>query len=90
MIKPENGLIKDRWYRVQLEDDLCSFRYLFPIRVMGKYHFIGYLINHINGKLIFNLKDNEGSVILPFENIQSMVPYYDPIKEKTEDCSWEI
>ena len=90
MIKPENKLIKDRWYRVQLEDDPCFSRDLFPIRVMGKYHFIGYLINHINGKLIFNLKDDKGSVILPFENIQSMVPYYDPIKEKTEDCSWEI
>ena len=89
MIKPENKLVEDRWYRVQLEDDLRSSNYL-PILVMGKYHFIGYLIVHINGKLIFNLKDNEGSVILPFENIQSMVPYYNPIKEKTEDCSWEI
>ena len=89
MIKPENKLIEDRWYRIQLEDDLRSSRYL-PIRVMGKYHFIGYLIVHINGKLIFNLEGDEGSVILPFENIQSMVPYYNPIKEKTEDCSWEI
>ena len=89
MIKPENKLIKDRWYRVQLEDDFCSSRYL-PTRVMGKYHFIGYLIVHINGKLIFNLEGGKGSVILPFENIQSMVPYYDPIKEKTEDYSWEI
>lgn len=89
MIKPENKLVEDRWYRIQLEDDLCSSRYL-PIRVMGKYHFIGYLVIHINGKLIFNLEGNEGSVILPFENIQSMVPYYDPIKEKTEDCSWEV
>ena len=57
---------------------------------MGKYHFIGYLVIHINGKLIFNLEGDEGSVILPFENIKTMVPYYDPIKEKTEDCSWEI
>ena len=89
MIKPENKLIEDRWYRIQLEDDLRSSRYL-PIRVMGKYHFIGYLVIHINGKLIFNLEGDEGSVILPFENIQSMVPYYNPIKEKTEDCSWEI
>ena len=89
MIKPENKLVEDRWYRIQLEDDLRSSRYL-PIRVMGKYHFIGYLIVHINGKLIFNLEGDEGSVILPFENIQSMVPYYNPIKEKTEDCSWEI
>lgn len=89
MIKPEDKLIENRWYRVQLEDDLCSSRYL-PIRVMGKYHFIGYLIIHINGKLIFNLENGEGSVILPFENIKTMVPYYDPIKEKTEDYSWEI
>ena len=89
MIKPENKLVEDRWYRIQLEDDLCSSRYL-PIRVMGKYHFIGYLVIHINGKLIFNLEGGEGSVILPFENIQSMVPYYDPIKEKTENYSWEI
>lgn len=89
MIKSENKLIKGRWYRVQLEDDLCSSRYL-PIRVMGKYHFIGYLIIHINGKLIFNLENDEGSVILPFENIKTMVPYYDPIKEdKTEDFPWE-
>lgn len=89
MIKPENKLVEDRWYRVQLEDDLCSSRYL-PTRVMGKYHFIGYLIIHVNGKLIFNLEGGEGSVILPFENIKTMVPYYDPIKEKTEDYSWEI
>ena len=89
MIKPENKLIKDKWYRVQLEDNPCFFHDLFPIRVMGKYHFIGCLIAHINGKLIFNLEGDEGSVILPFENIQSMVPYYDLIKEKTEDY-WEI
>ena len=88
MIKPENKLVEDRWYRVQLEDDLCSSRYL-PIRVMGKYHFDGHLIIHINGKLIFNLENDEGSVILPFENIKTMVPYYDPIKEKTEDFPWE-
>ncbi len=82
MINKEDRLIEDRWYLVRLEDDYCSLRYE-PIRVMGKYQFIGRLIVHLNGKLIFNLKDNKGSVILPFENIKWMVPYYDDkIKEE--------
>lgn len=88
MIKPEDRLIEDRWYRVRLGDDYCSSRYE-PIKVMGKYSFIGRLVVHLNDKLIFNLENDEGSVILPFENIKTMVPYYDPIKEKTEDFPWE-
>lgn len=90
VIKPEDRLIEDRWYRVRLEDDYCSSRYEL-IKVIGKYHFIGRLVVHLNDKLIFHLKDNEGSVILPFENIKWMVPFYDAkmIKEKEKDCSWE-
>lgn len=90
MIKPEDRLIEDRWYRVRLGDDYCSLRYE-PIKVMGKYSFIGRLVVHLNNKLIFHLKDNKGSVILPFENIKWMVPFYDAkIKEEKEkDWSWE-
>ena len=84
VINKEDRLIENRWYRVRLGEDYCSLRYE-PIRVMGKYQFIGRLIVHLNGKLIFNLKDNKGSVILPFENIKWMVPYYDN-KIKEEAC----
>ena len=86
VIKPEDRLIEDRWYRVRLGDDYCSSRYE-PIRVMGKYGFIGRLVVHLNDKLIFHLKDNEGSVILPFENIKWMVPLDKEEKEKI--CPWE-
>lgn len=87
VIKPEDRLIEDRWYQVRLGDDYCSSRYE-PIRVMGKYYFIGRLVVHLNDKLIFHLKDNEGSVILPFANIKWMVPFYDT-KMKEEVCPWE-
>ena len=86
MIKTEDRLIEDRWYRVRLGDDYCSSRYE-PISVMGKYHFIGRLVVHLNDKLIFNLRNNEGSVILPFENIKWMVPLNKEEKEKI--CPWE-
>ena len=87
MINKEDRLIENRWYQVGLGDDYCSLRYE-PIKVMGKYRFIGRLIVHLNNKLIFNLKDNEGSVIIPFENIKWMVPIYDA-KMKEEVCPWE-
>jgi hypothetical protein len=37
--------------------------------------------------VIFNLKDNKGSVILPFENIKWMVPLYK--SEKKEEYNLE-
>ena len=84
MIKSEDRLIEDRWYHVGLEYDPYRKTVL---KVEGKYHFVGRLVVHLDNKIIFNLKDNKGSVILPFENIKWMVPLY--IKEEEEDCPWE-
>ena len=82
MIKPEDRLIEDVWYYVSLEDNLYRKE---VIKVEGKYHFVGRLVVHLDNKVIFNLKDNKGSVILPFENIKWMVPLY----MKEEKCPWE-
>ena len=71
MIKPEDRLIEDVWYLVSLEYDPYRKQ---VIKVEGKYHFIGRLVVHLDNKLIFNLKDRKGSVILPLENIKWMVP----------------
>ena len=49
MIKPEDRLIEDRWYQVRLGDDYCSSRFEL-IKVMGKYSFIGRLVEHLNDK----------------------------------------
>lgn len=56
------------------------------IKVMGKYHFIGRLVVHLNNKLVFNLNNEDGSVIIPFENIKWMIPFYKP--EKKEQLDW--
>lgn len=53
---------------------------------MGKYHFIGRLVVHLNNKLVFNLNNEDGSVIIPFENIKWMIPFYKP--EKKEQLDW--
>lgn len=84
----ENGLVEDIWYTVQLQDDgFYSYPYP-PIKVEGKFRFIGKLVVHLRSKVVFNLKDGKGSVILPFENIKWMVPIYDA-KMKEEVCPWE-
>ena len=62
------------------------------LELWGKYYFIGRLVIHLNDKLIFHLKDNKGSVILPFENIKWMVPTTKvgvKVENKKEDYSWE-
>ena len=84
MIKPEDRLIEDVWYHVSLEDNPYKRE---TIKVEGKYHFIGRLVVHLDNKVIFNLKDSKGSVILPFENIKWMVPFYKP--EKKEEYNWD-
>lgn len=79
----EQGLVEDIWYSVMLKDDY-DFRYYYsPVKVEGKFHFVGKLIVHIGNQLVFTLEDNKGSVILPFNFIHWMVPLYKK-KEKKE------
>ena len=82
MINRENSLVEDIWYIVQLQDnDFYSSPYP-PIKVEGKFHFIGKLIVHLNNKVVFNLQDGKGSVVLPFNFIEWMVPLYKPEKKE--------
>ena len=70
-------LICNKMYSVMLHQG-WSHRYCDPFSVLGSAHFNGTLIIHMQGKLVFNLQNGEGSVIIPFENIKWMVP----IKER--------
>jgi hypothetical protein len=80
----EQGLVEDIWYSVMLKDDYYDVRYYYPpVKVEGKFHFVGKLIVHIGNQLVFTLEDNKGSVILPFNFIHWMVPLYKK-KEKKE------
>ena len=82
----EHGLVEDIWYTVQLHDDGFYSSPYPPIKVEGKFRFIGKLIVHLGSKVVFNLQDGKGSVVLPFDFIKWMVPLY--IKEE-KDCPWE-
>lgn len=89
MIDKEDRLIEGIWYCIQLEDNFHSYPL---IKVEDKYHFIGKLIVHLGHRVIFNLKDGKGSVVLPFDCIKWMVPLYNPEKEekkKKEEYLWE-
>ena len=72
-------MILDKLYSVQLYDYYETSCYD-AFRVLGSSHFNGFLIANPRSKLVFNLQNGEGSVIIPFENIRWMVP----IKEKEE------
>lgn len=72
-------MILDKLYSVQLYDYYSS-RCCDAFMVLGSSHFNGFLIANIRSRLVFNLQNGEGSVIIPFENIRWMVP----IKEKEE------
>ena len=78
-------MILDKLYSVQLYD-YYDTRCYDPIRVLGSSHFNGFLIANLRSKLVFNLQNEEGSVIIPFENIKWMVPFYKP--EKKEQLNW--
>ena len=83
----EQGLVEDIWYSVMLKGDY-DFRYYYPpVKVEGKFHFVGKLIVHVGNQLVFTLEDNKGSVVLPFNFIHWMVPLYKP--EKKEEYNWE-
>ena len=84
LIKSE--LILDTLYSVQLYDYYDS-RCYDPIRVLGSSHFNGFLIANVRSRLVFNLQNGEGSVIIPFENIRWMVPIKE--KENKEEYNWE-
>ena len=73
----KSEMILDKLYSVQLYDYL-EINYLDVFRVLDSSHFNGFLIANVRSKLVFNLQNGEGSVIIPFENIKWMVP----IKEK--------
>lgn len=78
----EYGLVENIWYSVQLRDDY-DFRHNYPpIRIEGTLHFNGKLIVQIGNHLVFNLKDDRGSVVIPFDFIKWMVPLYK--KEETK------
>lgn len=79
-------MILDKLYSVQLYD-YVETNYLDVFRVLGSSHFNGFLIINIRGKLVFNLQNGEGTVIIPFENIKWMVPIKE--KEKKEEYNWE-
>lgn len=81
MINRENGLVENIWYTVQLQDDDFYFSPYPSIKVEGKFRFIGKLIIHLKDRIIFNLQDGKGSVILPFDIIKWMVPLYKKEKE---------
>jgi hypothetical protein len=78
-------MILDKLYSVQLYD-YYDTRCYDPIRVLGSSHFNGFLIANVGSKLIFNLQNKEGSVIIPFENIKWMVPIKE--EEKKEERDW--
>ena len=80
------GLMEDIWYSVQLREN-PSFRYDYPVKVEGKVHFVGKLIVHVGNQLIFNLQDDKGSVVLPFNLIEWMVALY-KVPKKKEERSW--
>ena len=87
MINKEDRLVEGIEYYVKLKEDWC---YDPCIRVLGKFHFTGRLVAHLSRKLVFNLKDNQGSVIIPFENVEWMVPtMLKKVEKKEEDFSWE-
>ena len=87
LIKSE--LILDTLYSVQLYDYYDS-RCYDPIRVLGSSHFNGFLIANLRSKLVFNLQNEEGSVIIPFENIKWMVPIREKEKKEVkEKYDWE-
>ena len=73
-------MILDKLYSVQLYDYYES-RCYDAFRVLGSSHFNGFLIANLGGRLVFNLQNGEGSVIIPFENIRWMVP----IKEEESE-----
>ena len=80
-------MILDKLYSVQLYDYYDS-RCYDPIRVLGSSHFNGFLIINLRGKLVFNLQNGEGSVIIPFENIRWMVPIKEKEKKEEKEIDW--
>ena len=85
----QNGeMILDKLYSVQLYDYYDS-RCYDPIRVLGSSHFNGFLIANVRSRLIFNLQNEEGSVVIPFENIRWMVPIKEKEKKEVkEEYDW--
>ena len=75
-------MILDKLYSVQLYDYYEAY-YLDVFRVLSSSHFNGFLIANVRSKLVFNLQNGEGSVIIPFENIKWMAPIKE--KEKKEE-----
>ena len=73
MINLESHLITNKLYSVMLYDG-WEHKCCDPFLVLGSTHFNGVLIAHSLDKLVFNLENNKGSVIIPFENINWMVP----------------
>ena len=69
----KSEMILDKLYSVQLYDYL-EINYLDVFRVLASSRFNGFLIVNVLGKLVFNLQNGEGTVIIPIENIKWMVP----------------
>ena len=77
----KSEMILDKLYSVQLYD-YHEINCLDVFRVLGSSHFKGFLIANVRSKLIFNLKNGEGSVIIPIENIKWMVPLKETEKKE--------
>ena len=69
----KSEMILDKLYSVQLYDYL-EINYLDVFRVLDSSRFNGFLIVNVLGKLVFNLQNGEGTVIIPVENIKWMAP----------------
>ena len=81
-------LILDKLYSVQLYD-YHDAHYYDLFRVLGSSHFNGFLIANVRSRLIFNLQNEEGSVVIPFENIRWMVPIKEKEKKEVkEEYDW--
>ena len=81
-----NESFYNKTYSVMLHQG-WSNKYCDTISVLGSAHFNGILITIQYGNLVFELENNKGLVIIPFENIKWMVPIKE--KEKKEECPWE-
>ena len=83
----KSEMILDKLYSVQLYDYL-EINCLDVFRVLDSSHFNGFLIANVRGKLIFNLQNGEGTVIIPIENIKWMVPIKEKEKKEKKEKAW--
>ena len=84
----KSEMILDKLYSVQLYD-YHEINYLDVFRVLNSSRFNGFLIASVGGQLIFNLQNEEGTVIIPLENIKWMVPIKEKEKKEVKEVKEE-